>query len=286
MKKLYVLIAVFFAFATSAQTGTFTVGSGNIEHNQLPVFSFYGYTYSQQIVPKATINAAGGTAGAITKLRYFCVSTGSSIVPWNNWTIFIGHTDKTFFQSGDWVPAAQMTQVFSGEFTPVAGTWIEFEFAQPFVYNNTDNIVIAVDENAPGWTEASNAASFYSYIPGENLAMRLISDSTNFDPLNPAGTADLFSQVPMLQFEGQVLGVPTVSRTVVSVFPNPSEGLFSIASESEIVSVEVTDLSGRTVAVKKTAEVQQIDLRDFPSSVYLVKVHTIDGTFTNRVIKK
>ncbi|RZJ68756.1 MAG: T9SS type A sorting domain-containing protein [Flavobacterium sp.] len=286
MKNLCTSLMLLAACFATAQTGTITIGSGNIEHNQLPVFSFYGYTYSQQIVPKATINAASGTSGAITKLRYYCVHTGSSITPWNNWVIYIGHTDKTSFQPGAWVPAGEMTQVFSGEFTPVAGNWIEFEFAQPFVYNNVDNIVIAVDENAPGWTATSDAASFYSYISDVELGMRITSDNDNFDPLNPVGSTSTFFQVPMLQLEGQILGVASVSRKAVSISPNPSDGLFSILSDSEVISSEVTDLSGRTVFTNSNSGQSEIDLRDLPSSVYLIKIKTNDGTFINRVVKR
>ncbi|RZJ73347.1 T9SS type A sorting domain-containing protein [Flavobacterium sp.] len=286
MKKNLALFLMMFAASICAQSGTVSIGSENLVYPVMPVFSFYGYSYSQQIVSKERFNQAGGTAGTITKIRYYCESTGSAITPWNNWAIYIGHTNKQDFQGDDWIPASQMTQVFSGEFSPVAGTWIEFEFSQPFVYNNLDNIVIAVDENAPGWTAASDPAQFYSYIDTGSKGMAVVSDSTNFDPENPLGGAILHAQVPMLQFDGQLLGVAAHSKNAVLVYPNPSDSIFNFASESEITMMEVFDLSGRKITSEKAQGSTSIDLRKLQAAQYLLRIHSIDGVFTNRIVKR
>lgn len=286
MKKIYCFFLLMLGFPAFAQSGIIAIGSDNWVYPTMPAFSFYGYTYSQQIVPKTRFNQAGGTAGAITKLRYYCESTGSSITPWNNWTIFIGHTNKNAFQGDDWVPVSQMTQVFSGEFTPVAGTWIEFEFAQPFVYNDIDNLVIAVDENAAGWTQAGNAAEFYSYAEPEAKGMSVVSDSTNFDPASPSGGALVHFQVPMLQLEGEMLGLPDAVKSAVSIYPNPSDAIFNIGSETAVTAVEVFDLSGRLVASEKSERTTSIDLWRLQPAQYLLRIYTSDGVFVNRIVKR
>jgi hypothetical protein len=60
----------------------------------------------------------------------------------------MGNTDKTAFESiSDWIPLANLTQVFIGEVSlPAVEGWVEINLDMPF-YHNNQNLVIAVDEN-------------------------------------------------------------------------------------------------------------------------------------------
>ena len=50
---------------------TVTVGTGTATHSYLPIYSCYGYNYSQQIYRAAEITAGGGVANSqITQLRF------------------------------------------------------------------------------------------------------------------------------------------------------------------------------------------------------------------------
>ena len=155
-----------------------TIGTGTATGHSLPVDPYWGYTYSQVIYHSWEI----GASGDITTLSWYFA--GSSLSNSNDWTIYIGHTTKTVFTStSDWVPVGSMTQVFSGTFAdPGAAGWIQFDITD-FTYNGTDNLVIAVDENASGYN--SDSDEFYSTSVTGNRGLKYTSDGTNPDPASP-----------------------------------------------------------------------------------------------------
>jgi len=176
---------------------TVTIGSGTNTGYLLPVNSNYGYTYSQQIVLQSEI----ANAGSIEKLRFYMVG-GISLSSSNNWTIYMGHTSKTTFSSNtDWVSSASLTQVFSGTIasTPVAG-WYEISLNTPFAYNNSDNLVVAVDENASGYNGSTNYVRIWT-TPVANRGIHYRSDSTNPNPASPPTASGRTSYINQMQLE-------------------------------------------------------------------------------------
>ena len=143
----FIFVPMLVLFASFSFAQTVTIGSGTNTGYLIPVNSNYGFTYSQQIILQSEIS----TAGTIEKLRFYMVG-GISLASSNQWTIYMGHTTKTSFSSNtNWEPLASLTQVFSGTIaaTPTSG-WYEITLSTPFAYNNTDNLVVAIDENASG----------------------------------------------------------------------------------------------------------------------------------------
>jgi len=152
---------------------TVTIGSGTTSDYQIPANSNWGYTYSQQIVLQSEIT----TAGQITKLRFNMVG-GLSLSNSNSWTVYLGHTTKTQFASTtDWVPLSALTQVFSESIaeTPVAG-WYELTLSGYFVYNNTDNLVVAVRETKPAYNTSTAYALTWT-TPVANRTIHYRSDT-------------------------------------------------------------------------------------------------------------
>jgi len=180
---------------------TVTIGSGTNTGYLVPANTYYNYSYTQQIVLQSEI----ATAGQITKIRFYMVG-GISLSNSNNWTIYLGHTTKTSFSSTtDWVPLASMTQVFSGTIaaTPVAG-WYEIVLTGTFIYNNTDNLVVAVDENATGLNGSTNYVRIWT-TPVANRAMHYRSDGTNPDPASPPTATGRLSYMNQMQLD---IGAP------------------------------------------------------------------------------
>lgn len=196
------------------QTGTIQIGSGTTTGSIMPLNSYFGYNYSQQIVTASEYGATGA-AGNITKIRFYCGSLGSDVTKWNNWTIYLGHTTKSSFSStSDWVPVANLTQVFDGTFTPTAASWIEFTLPTPFNYNGSDNLIVAVYEKADGYTSFGNSATFRTYTSTSNTGLYKNSDTqTDVLPTAPAsGTRT--ATLPQIQFEGTLASC--LSATAVS----------------------------------------------------------------------
>src|SRR5690606_5383614 len=84
------------AFHVRAQEVTVQVGSGGGTNSYIPIYAYYGYTYSQTIYNASELSTAGAiTNGMITKIRYKV--SGAPGANSNNWTVYMGNTTKTAF---------------------------------------------------------------------------------------------------------------------------------------------------------------------------------------------
>jgi len=92
-----------------------------------------------------------------------------------------------------------MTEVFNGEIdeNPEEG-WYTISLTGIFNYNNTDNLVVAIDENNPGRSTGTWPARIYSTGANRALVRRMVGASNNIDPLDP-GSGDLQSQNNQIQ---------------------------------------------------------------------------------------
>jgi len=217
MKKQYALPALlallFVMLFSAAFADTVSIGSGTATTSYFPLYGSYGYNYTQQIFTQAQINASGN----ITKIRFYYVS--GDISKSKDWVIYMGHTDKTTFASTtDWVPLANLTQVFAGDVTnmvPAANNWMEITLTTPFNYNNTDNLVIAVDENTPSWATMSWGA----FTSGANTGIYYYSDSVNPDPASPPTATNRVALINRIQ-----LVFPNSSAPLAPTLSEPANG--------------------------------------------------------------
>lgn len=159
-----------------------TVGTGSTTNLGLPVEPFYGYTYSQSIYLQPEIDISNVL---INKIYWYY--NGNSA-----WTdqvkIYMGHTDSTSFAgTNSWIDISSLSLVYDGSLvTNTTPGWIEITLNIPFAYNNTQNLVIAVDENTSGYH--SGADEFYGSVVAGNRSILFYSDSVNPDPSSPPAT--------------------------------------------------------------------------------------------------
>ncbi|MEO7081257.1 MAG: fibronectin type III domain-containing protein, partial [Flavobacteriales bacterium] len=159
--------------------GTIQIGTGTTTNTNFPIYSCTAFNYTQQIYPAASYTG-GGTY--ITKIRFKYIASGVLLSTWNDWTVYMGNTTKTAFNTTtDWVPASAMDQVFSGTVNPVAGEWMEITLDLGFLWDGTSNIVVAVDENSASTSCTATWASFTS-VTNSGMYYRA---TTNPDPAAP-----------------------------------------------------------------------------------------------------
>ena len=80
-----------------------------------------------------------------------------------------------------------------------------------------------------------------------------------------------------------------LAESGISIYPNPTEDLLTITSESTFInSLHLIDPLGRLVLQKEgLVREEVIDVSDYPTGVYLLRLVTGDGTFVRKVaIKK
>ena len=182
----YVVAKNDFGSSAASETRSFvtlpgvTIGHKNLAMG-LPISVYSICGYSQSIYLQSEIDVSNRR---IESISYYWSGTGVGVNS-GDWVIYMGHTTKTqFAANSDWVPISQMLQVFDGHVDmPAVAGWITIQLDNPFLYNNTDNLVIAVAENTYGGT-IHNDTDFYfynTYSPYQHRSI-VYSDS---DPVNP-----------------------------------------------------------------------------------------------------
>lgn len=73
--------------------------------------------------------------------------------------------------------------------------------------------------------------------------------------------------------------------TTVSIYPNPTNGVFHLQSADRITAMEITDQQGRPVACEMNASLSGINLSKVASGIYFVKVTTNEKREVLRVFK-
>lgn len=216
------------AFTESNQV---QLGDGNNQSQNLPFEPFYEYSYTQSIYLSSEINASG----EITGLQWYFSGT-SALPDSQNLVIYVAHTSEVSYDSNtDWIPISEFTQVYSGGIDVSGGEgWTTITFDTPFMYNGTDNLVIAVDESMSGYD--SSADDFYNTDVGTQRSIGFYSDSTNPDPTAPPTTGSyLFSSnfVPNIILDGIAPTCPYPSEISVTDISAFSADLFWTAGGDE-----------------------------------------------------
>ncbi len=219
MKKLLMivtLLAMMLAMFNIAFADTVQVGAGTTTTTTLPISGNYGYNYTQQIYTQAQIDKSGD----IDKIRFYYVS--GPIANSKDWVIYMGHSTKTTFSTTtDWEPLANLTEVFNGDLTdmvPLGNNWMEITLTTPFSYNNSDNLIVAIDENTSGYS----SMTWGSFVSGSNTAIYYRNDSTNPDPTTPPTASSRTGTIARIQF-----AFPNTSAPLAPTLMAPANGGWS-----------------------------------------------------------
>lgn len=148
------------------------------------------------------------------------------------------------------------------------------------------DVVVISNLNATATADVSGAGILANTSPGTyqwiNCATMAVipgaTAQTYFPPANgnyavivsENGCSDTSSCVNVF-----AVGVnESVDKTVVSAFPNPSDGLFQLTSSVPLVKLELADLSGKKL-LEETTDFQQINLSGLQNGVYLLRVTAV-----------
>jgi hypothetical protein len=216
--------------STQAGTGidTIQIGTGTQVSQALPMEPYYGYSYSQSIYHQ---NNFSGKKGWIEEIWYNYTSQtgyGPDAIE-----VFIGTTAKTQYSNdSDWVAASQLTKVYQGNINiPPGSGWVKIQLDAPYFYSGNGNLVVAFDENTPGYHSSSD--DFYcTQVGTTQVSLFFYDDNLNTDPANPP--SGITSQYrPNIRFSINDTGCSSsrIPLTVsVTGFPSVDAGVSSIIS--------------------------------------------------------
>jgi len=221
------------------------IGTDNVVNMHLPLEMYYGYTYSQSIFTPADFN---GVFGNITTVAYYY--NGNSSITGDDIQIYMGTTNNNSFTSNtDWLDYSDLTLVYTGTLnTTTTAGWITYTLITPFNYDGSSNLVIAFDENTPGYHSSSD--EFYCTQVGAGRSIYYYSDGTNPDPMNPI-QGILSAYIPNTKLEVIPSGCPSTRVPVavnVGAQSNTDAGVISL--ESPVSGVYMSATEDVTVKVK------------------------------------
>lgn len=80
------------------------------------------------------------------------------------------------------------------------------------------------------------------------------------------------------------LGINNVEGNEVKIYPNPVSDLLTVASDTDILSIEVLNLYGQKLIVKENSgKTAEVDMANLVPGIYIIKVN---NSFVSRVVKE
>ncbi len=195
------------------QEAEITIGEGTETNKYIPTYAYYDYSFTQQIYTATEV----GSAGIITKIAF----KGNNYSTTRNLDVYLKRTAKTVFvTTSGWEDIESTDLAFSGDVTFVTSGWTVITLDTPFEYDGTSNLLLCVDDNTGSWV--SSSPSFYVYSTGENRAMRVYRDNTDFLPSSASSYTGT-----MITSNNQVMFTMTLpgSSASLAVAPNAVTGI-------------------------------------------------------------
>ncbi|HEU4496382.1 MAG TPA: T9SS type A sorting domain-containing protein [Flavobacterium sp.] len=168
--------------------------------------------------------------------------------------------------------------------TPIVlqdNTWYRIGVA----YNTTNG---AITWKGPGFDNVGIAAANYAgpFQPTE------VDFSSGTPTTNTASSEQTYDNYVVTATPAvNLLSIDNfeIAKDTFSAYPNPSKGLVTISSDSDmnLQSVNVTDLNGRTVKSVKLdgSSSAQVNISDLSSGVYMMNISSDQGSATKKIIK-
>ena len=172
----YGVSAVYPSPAKRGNRDQVVIGDGTTTTYVTPYNSLWGYSLVEQIYTAEEI----GTPGMINSISFNLSESYDAQT--NQIQVFMQNIDKeTFASADDIVPMTEADKVFEGTFTFNPG-WSTIELDNPFFYDGTNNLLIAIHEYTSGYS-----TRYFYYTAKEASVISYHSDSADPNPFSPAG---------------------------------------------------------------------------------------------------
>ncbi|ARN78059.1 hypothetical protein BST97_08620 [Nonlabens spongiae] len=126
-------------------------------------------------------------------------------------------------------------------------------------------------------------------VGGYMFSSSLFQNSPGITPLqrNGSGRTDFwFARLATTDCAGVPLSTDQVVKEGFSLYPNPTNGLVSIRTSSQIDRLSIHDLSGRLVQQPELDGSNRMDVSSLPTGVYLVTLKSVHGESTLKLVRE
>ncbi len=220
--------------------GATTIAGGTSNSGYGPFAQYYESQRTQYLISAQLMTDAGYVAGPLTSLSVD-VTSAVSTLPFNNYTLKIGHTLESSLVSGSFLSDPLATAFGPAALSPVSTNGLKtIPFKLPFIWDGTSNILIEVCfENDPG-----NTGSIYT----NNSAVR--GSATSYTSVS-GRYADNFAAcgaMPANTTSGSTLPAFVFGTPINFASYSWSDGS-SVVGTTASIKVSPTDTTGYTLTI-------------------------------------
>lgn len=223
-------------------------------------------TYYELLVTNMCGDLEGGEKRAIILTGNFCngalfTDTGTATGNYEN----NQHIVKTFYPA---TPSHKLSLTFSR---------IGLQTNQDFMYiYNGDTTEADLFDGGEITGNNNPGPSFTSTHASGAITIEFVSDATG-----PA-----YGWEATVNCEA-VLSIEDMTNSKeITVYPNPTSSVLNIDAKKEIISIQLNDVSGKTVLAKKSNLLKDnINIQHLPKGVYILTVEMKGQTVTKKIIK-
>jgi uncharacterized delta-60 repeat protein len=219
--------------------------------------STYGIGCALMISPNGTLESTFGANG----LRNFNFNNDSG----THWLESLME-----LSNGDWIAASSSNGFLFRKYTETSNV--------PHIYEN-NGVLTTIDAASYQWylnNEPILNATESTHTAIQNGAYTVLT-STNDGCSRLSGAYNMIS-----------LGIEKEFTSGISIYPNPSNGLFTLkgnALNSKLQHVKVLNTLGATVYSSKQIQLNQVvDIQNFPSGVYFIELQFNSGKEVFKVV--
>lgn len=208
MRKIYALYALMMcAFVAPLGAQVVSLGDGTATSSSMTFYPLYHNSWWESTYSATEI----GVTGNITMLMLPTAGTGTITCDYVE--IYMGQrTASDYSNDHDWMAAANLTLVYSGQNVTLGGSTMEtYPLTTPFNYDGTGNLVIVFAKRGNEWSSAVQYQ--YTNMGSDNyysLYRRADNDTTyGMHPGTEAGTLSHFRPNVQLAFGNDICLFPT-----------------------------------------------------------------------------
>ena len=143
------------------------------------------------------------------------------------------------------------------------------------VYRENELFIFVTDTSIFNLTQGSNCGGedFLLYNIGNGFFAHVVA------VYNPGAVESTYTETIFI--DGPVLDVNDFERRKAMLYPNPTNGILNIVNEN-LTKILIFNISGKVI--KEFEPNTRIDLSDMSNGIYLIKLISDEGTFTDKII--
>lgn len=174
--RLFLFLGILGFLSVTAYADEIQIGSGESVTNLAPVNTYYNYSLTEMIY----LSEEMGTSGTINSIGfYYTLSTSKTF----GVVVYMKNVSRSnFADKNDCESLSSSDEVYKGTMSVSASGWVTITLDTPFEYDDSSNLLIAIDKNSGGYI--GSQGSFRYTSSSEKRLLYYKNDYTDPNPLS------------------------------------------------------------------------------------------------------